>query len=139
MDETLVPFLSGFANAATSMKNLKEAVIWTALRWNPYDAYGIYEEGDFDAKEEIGKYTQGRLAWGIAYVKPGELALDTHPGVNFCDSRQIWWKVGKWRPDAEFHDRFQQIGRNHEENLIEYWHGEEYGDELVESQIFEEF
>jgi hypothetical protein len=136
MDETLVPFLLSFAKAASSMHKLKEAAIWTAISWSPYDAYEGYEEEDFNAAEEIGKRTDGQLAWGIVYAKPGGCPLDTKPGEHSSNARQIWWKVGKWRPNLYLHEQFQQIGVDQDERLIEYWNDDEYGQGLVESRVF---
>jgi hypothetical protein len=109
-DETIRPFLAAFAEAAsTRMHALKAASLWTN--------------------------TLEGLAWGIAYAIPGQLAtLYERPGQDNLPDRQLWWKVGSWRPDSFLHKLFQDIGRaEHGEELIEHW-----GDALLGREDFEE-
>jgi hypothetical protein len=95
-EHTMHPFLEAFAKAAQTMQSLKAFSLWSPL------ARG--------------------LAWGIAYAKPGEPATIYSPERDFCNSRQLWWKVGDWRPDSELHQLFQNIGRlQHGEEVLEYW------------------
>jgi hypothetical protein len=109
------PFLEAFAKAAQTMQSLKAFSLWSPL------ARG--------------------LAWGIAYARPVEPATVYSPGHDFRDYRQIWWKVGDWRPDGELHQLFQNIGRSqYGETLLEYWNvGEEPGENhLTDQETFEE-
>ncbi|KAF2786876.1 hypothetical protein K505DRAFT_330045 [Melanomma pulvis-pyrius CBS 109.77] len=111
-NKTLVPFLTAFAKAAAQMPSLKEVALWSPLKFSASDVKEY--EGHEDAEKDG--------AWGIAYNKPGIEAFSTNPGTDFSGARQIWWRVGKWRPDPELHDLFQQIGRGkHGEGLEEYW------------------
>ncbi|KAF2180483.1 hypothetical protein K469DRAFT_672349 [Zopfia rhizophila CBS 207.26] len=132
-DTTLGLFIAGFAKAAAEMPSLREAAIWSPLRWYPGE----------DLEEEYDLHPQNirtSLAWGIAYIAPGGLALNTNPGENYSQARQIWWKVAKWRPDPQLHDLFHQIGRQkHGEDLKEYWNDDEYGEELIDRYVFEGF
>jgi hypothetical protein len=54
-------------------------------------------------------------------------------------SRQLWWRVGKWRPDTELYKLSQQIEHDKfGEDLMEsYKKDYECGDWLVYSGYFE--
>jgi len=65
-------------------------------------------------------------------------AFDSHTGENFSKSRQMWWRVAKWRPDPQLHHLFQKIGKEHEEHLIEYWNSVYSGEGLEDREYFEE-
>lgn len=85
-EETLVPFLTAFAKAATLMPSLKEFALWSPLKLNPpaLDAYK-----GFDV-EQVSTFVDLDLAWGIAYTRPYEKAFMTFPGKDFFSNRQIW-------------------------------------------------
>jgi hypothetical protein len=136
-NETLVPFLTAFAKATASMPSLKEFALWSPLLFC-VDDLDMYE--DFDASA-VSRFTEGELAWGIAYAKPGAEAFATDPGEDFCSIRQIWWRVAKWRPNPELHNLFQQIGcEAHGKDIQEYWDDNGYsGEGLVERDWFESF
>ncbi|KAF2635437.1 hypothetical protein P280DRAFT_461803 [Massarina eburnea CBS 473.64] len=136
-ETTLVPFLSTFAKAATLMPSLKQVALWTILSFN---VDGMPEYKDFDIsgltaceRTEDGNY----FDWGVAYVKPGTRAFNTNPGENFSASRQLWWKVGKWRPSAELLNLFHNIGKQHGEDLVEYWDDAYDSDGLVNRDVFQ--
>jgi len=62
-------------------------------------------------------------SWGLTYVAPGSDApwkLRKNLEVT-SEAHRLWWDVAKWRPDEELHNLFQEIGRPHVGNLIEYW------------------
>jgi hypothetical protein len=127
-EETLVPFLTAFANAAALMPSLKEVALWSPLTFNVPQDLDAYE--DFDTSQ-VSNFVDAELAWGVAYTAPGVEAFTTVAGEDFSKDRQIWWKVGKWRPDPEQHRLFQQIGRGkHGEALTEYWDDDYSGDGL---------
>lgn len=61
-------------------------------------------------------------------MRPGELSFARHLGGDYSAARQLWWKAGHWRPDADLRSLFQDIGReDHGEDLIEFWDDESYG------------
>lgn len=138
-DLILRPFLVAFAKAATNMTNLREAAIWSPLTWDP--GHGSESELEF-VSDWVPKdnWVRRELAWGIAYVAPGEWAFDQKHGDDKSEVRQFWWKVAKWRPDPELHDLFQDIGRQkYGEDYKEYWRDNTYGRGLVDRQAFEYF
>ncbi|KAF2257510.1 hypothetical protein CC78DRAFT_622562 [Lojkania enalia] len=137
-DNVLGPFLASFAKAAANMPDLRQAILWSPLRWD-VDC-GEDDEGEsFDYFEPPKKFYPEYLAWGLAYYVPGVgSAFATNPGETKCKARQIWWKVGEWRPNPEIHSLFQQIGRQeHGEALKEYWDDDEFGQGLVSRDYFE--
>ncbi|KAH7080659.1 hypothetical protein FB567DRAFT_109620 [Paraphoma chrysanthemicola] len=108
-DANLRPLLEGYAKAAQGMHRLKEAALWTVLRWKP--------ESDSDSGSEMNDVDDdyGGGAWGITYSAP-ELAEPKQ------SCRLLTWTVDRWRPDPELHDAFQRIGRTkHGETLEENW------------------
>lgn len=124
-NKILVPFLTAFAKAASSMPCLKEFALWSPLRFNPpnVDAYA-----GFDPKQ-VSNFTDCyhlSFAWGIAYTRPGEKAYMHYPGISFSTDRQIWWMTANWRPEPELHNLFDQIGRTqYAKGLVEYWGADE--------------
>ena len=137
-DETLVPFLTAFAKSAALMPLLKEVALWCPLEFRTENTHLSNDYENFDISQ-VSKY-QGELAWGVGYTKPGTLAFTSKPGEDFAPLRQLWWKVGKWRPDPGLHNLFQKIGRSeHGEDLAEYWADEWWGDGLVGRDEFEFF
>jgi hypothetical protein len=77
------------------------------------------------------------LAWGIVYAAPGQPAWDG--GESNSPYRQLWWRVGHWRPSCELRRLFQELGRERWHNqLIEHWTDSQYGDGLVAMDWFEE-
>ncbi|KAG9233483.1 hypothetical protein BJ875DRAFT_43995 [Amylocarpus encephaloides] len=150
-NEVLLPFLTAFAKSAINMRFLKEAVLWSPLAFAVGDLDKSYAPADYeecllsgliDQNDEYNQDEWGKeglpshLSWGVVYVAPNEYTFSSlrrdGPGESYLDSRQLWWKVGKWRPDAELHNLFQQIGKNRGEKLIEYWEDNCYGSGLVD-------
>jgi hypothetical protein len=145
-EKVLRPFFSNFAKAAANMPALRQAVLWSLLR---FDVDG----GEPDEREPFmldysefprDRYQHGdleNLAWGLAYYKPNYRSYFTNnPAEFFSNARRIWWKVGKWRPDPELHDLFQQIGRReHGKALEEHWKDERHGERLVTRIDFEDW
>ncbi|KAL1592788.1 hypothetical protein SLS60_011204 [Paraconiothyrium brasiliense] len=150
LEETINSFLEAFANAATNMAKLKEALLWTPLYFSPEgttDSDDEYEEiseqgqrylsrrlSSYDLTA-ISQYPEASLAWGIAYVAPGGAPFDD--GEANCPSRQFWWRVGQWRPNTKLHEAFQKIGKaQNGAPPLEYWTDSIYGDGLVERDWF---
>jgi hypothetical protein len=137
-DVTLRPFLEAFATAAANMHALKEAALWCPLAWEPY----IDDEEDEEEVQTdwIAENTRNHreLAWGMYYLAPGELDYLKAASTR-SESRQIIWRVAKWRPDAELHRLFQQIGSGKwNDELVENWEDEEFGEGLVDTDFFED-
>jgi hypothetical protein len=149
-DETINPFFEAFANAAANMPKLKEALIWTPLYFSPEgttDSDDEYEDISEQGKRylsrrlssydltTISQYPNTALAWGIAYVAPNGVPFDN--GEANCPARQLWWRVGQWRPNPELHAAFQMIGKAQNESPpLEHWTDSVYGDGLVERDWF---
>jgi hypothetical protein len=142
-NDVLVPFLAGFAKAATNMPLLKKAALWSPLKFYPTDVSLFYQE--YNGVEFVSDY-EAKLAWGIVYAAPGEKAfhaLENQGEMSRLEStisgsRRIWWKVGKWRPDPDLHQLFKQISRqDNGEILFEYWEDDVYGKSLVGREIFD--
>jgi hypothetical protein len=143
-DNILRPFLEGFARATSQMRMLKEAALYCPLSWQPEDEYypSDFEEDEDELEEEKLLPQHGRqytnLAWGIYYRAPGQ--KDSKPGRLPSEARQLWWMVSTWRPDPELHELFQQIGRQaSDDELIEHWFHDRYGETLVHRWYFEGF
>ncbi|KAI8937309.1 hypothetical protein NX059_006516 [Plenodomus lindquistii] len=149
-DDILRPFLSSFAKAAANMPELKEAVLWCPLRWDCPSSVDDNEwaGANFDyfepPKPHKGSINHPQyLAWALAYFAPGQNSK--FPGEfgkvpEICQKRQIFWKVGTWRPDIAMHGLFQRIGREeHGEALLEHWNDEEYGQGLVSRHFLNEY
>ncbi|KAF2445865.1 hypothetical protein P171DRAFT_520590 [Karstenula rhodostoma CBS 690.94] len=116
-DETLGPFLAAFAKAAALMPALKQAALWAPLNflvdWEQYE--------DFDANQ-VSKYHEDKLTWGIRWVRPYTEAFSGYPSEDFSAVRHMWWHVAKWRPDAALLDLFHGIGRKeHGTDVTMYW------------------
>ncbi|PVH90435.1 hypothetical protein DM02DRAFT_22313 [Periconia macrospinosa] len=141
-NDTLRPFLVGFASATAHMRLLKEAALWCSLAWEP--EYGSDHDSDDDDHAEnewLSEITRdyGSLAWGIYYLASGERDF-THPERLPSEVPQLWWRVSKWRPDPELHELFQQIGRQlWGGSLKEHWIDDTYGEGLVNWHYFESF
>ncbi|KAL1607710.1 hypothetical protein SLS60_002645 [Paraconiothyrium brasiliense] len=136
-DDVLGPFLAAFAKSTQYMPSLKEAALWCPLKFSVEDMGGLYE--DYDSSEVKQDDVQA-MAWGIAYTAPGQKAFSEHPGVDKAACRQLWWKVGKCRPNPRVCELVRQVGRQqHGDDLIEHWEDEYYGDGLVDRDIFEAF
>ncbi|KAF2183381.1 hypothetical protein K469DRAFT_668401 [Zopfia rhizophila CBS 207.26] len=133
-DEVLVPFLTAFAKAASSMPALKEACLWAPLTWDAGDVDG---DEDYDTTQ-IAKWLNRPLAWGITYVAPATFGFHPFPGQHYSESRQLWWTTAQWRPGDELRHLFQQIGDQNTE-LIEYWGHEKYDQKLALRLIFDQF
>jgi hypothetical protein len=142
-EDTLVPFLTSFARAATSMPSLTQAALWSPIDISPVDV------GESDEEFELENSNDHQyLAWGLAYIKPGTDAFLDHPGEEISREiskeiskvRQIWWKVAKWRPDPELHKLVQAIGyQEHGEGLQEHWVDSRYGQDLIRREPFRGF
>lgn len=154
-DEIIGPFLRAFATAAANMPRLRATALWTPLRFSPdgindYDSDAQYEEeteegfrvfrprsGSYASEdsESLSQYADEPLAWCIYYAAPFELPFDDDGRKSL--SRQISWRVGPWRPDAELHELFRRIGeREHGAPLLEHWSDDRYGERLVEPDWF---
>lgn len=135
-DNVIGPFLKSFAKAAANMPDLRQAVLWSPLKW---DVEGEDDGKAFEYFQPPEEFFPNDLAWGLAYYIPGEnSAFHTSPGEYRCNARQIWWKVGEWRPNPEIHGLFQQIGRQkYGEALKEYWNDDEFGQGLVVRSYFD--
>lgn len=123
---TLVPFLTAFAKAVSQMPSLIDFALWSPLRFTVGES-DEYEGLDYSRISTLSadRLQYAKLAWGIAYTKPREKAFATDPGEDFSPSRQIWWRVGRWRPDAELHQLFQNVGcEQHGVNLLEHYSDE---------------
>lgn len=132
-ERTIVPFLSAFAKAAANMHALKDAILWAPLVYNPIGIEDSYLEANLYTRGLTHNW--GDVVWCIAYCRPGEPALLVKPGMDKCVARQIWWKVGRWRPNAALHDVFQNIGKvDYGEEVIEHWHDETTECDLVERE-----
>lgn len=149
-EKLLVPFITAFARALAHMPSLKDAALWSPLT---LDLSVLEDDGDdLSVLEDEGEYsgfdkTQvtlfsdepgAGLAWGMAYRKPGVKAFDSWNGEDFCASRQLWWRVARWRPDFELHELFRQIGKDrHGDELKEYWDSWKAGEGLTYREDFE--
>ncbi|KAJ8111289.1 hypothetical protein OPT61_g6082 [Boeremia exigua] len=136
IEETLTPFLKAFTKAAQAMTKLRYAMLWTSMTWAADDVSEAYDSSVFDAAAEISTRQDARLAWGIAFAQAGEEAFSTSPGLSFAEDRQIWWKMGGWRPAPDLHREFQQIGAGRGAGLMEYWRDGEFGNGLVVESLF---
>jgi hypothetical protein len=134
-NEVLRPFLSSFAKAAANMPDLRQAILWSPLKWNIHGGGDDYPPSMFDY---FAPPESSDLAWGLAYYVPtAGGAFRTNPGEACCKTRQIWWKVGEWRPDLELHASFQEIGRTrYGKGLKEHWEDDAYGTGLVPADMF---
>jgi hypothetical protein len=112
-ENVLNPFLKNFAKAAANMPELRRAVLWSPIRFD-IDG-GVPDERelfDYFKLPNITYQIRDHLALGLAYDKPGiGQAFAKGPGDAKCKAHQIWWKVGKWRPNPVLHSLFQQISR----------------------------
>jgi hypothetical protein len=127
-EPALTQFLRSFAKAAGSMPKLKDFVLWT-----PIKVYADDLKQEFPALDplSISRYaTPGstflELAWGIAYTALGvDFPSAWDKSVN-NSVRNLWWKVGAWRPEAELAELFQKIGsKEHGGQISEYWNNVE--------------
>jgi hypothetical protein len=155
-EKVMIPFLASFAKAVVNMPELKRAILWSPLRWNVdggsdngdeneafdyFEAPSEFDELDyFDASNS--EFHHEYLAWGLAYSFRGApLTFVKNPAnlnLKNCNTRKIWWKVGKWRPNPEIHNLFQQIGRReHGDAFNEYWDDDEFGQGLVSRRCFD--
>ncbi|KAL9110349.1 MAG: hypothetical protein Q9227_005080 [Pyrenula ochraceoflavens] len=132
-DEVLVPFLTAFAKAASSMPVLKEAYLWAPLVWR---ASSIDEYEDYD-DAQIAKWPSEPLAWGIAYAAPATHGFYPFRGQRYSESRQLWWMTAQWRPNDDLRFLFQQIGDQNTE-LVEYWGDGDCEQKLADRDIFEQ-
>ena len=138
-EETLVPFLTAFATAAALMPLLKQAAIWSPLRFSPHtEGFNEYEDFDTNQVSTLPCLGNAELAWGVAYTAPRLEAFKTLPGEHLSNNRQIWWRVAKWRPSPDLHHIFHCIGRDrHGKGLSEYWVDDYAGEGLNYRDNFE--
>jgi hypothetical protein len=142
-DTTLRPFLKAFATATAKMVALKTATLWCPLAWQSINPE-LEDDLDYDHEEVETDWLSGEVpyrhnspAWGIYYLASGERDYNTAVASR-SETRQISWKVAKWRPDPELHELFQQIGRGTcGGELIEHWEDERFGQCLVDTEFFE--
>lgn len=133
IDDKIVPIFSAFAKATSEMPRLKEAALWSHLMWAPGELELEYQPEDLVDAPEAGQF----LGFGVQYLKPNEKVWSPRTGVDYSASRQIWWSVGKWRPNEELQELCQNIGRReHGGALIEYWSDPQYGECLVYTDRF---
>jgi hypothetical protein len=135
-DNVMGPFLTGLAKAALHMPKLEFAVLWSPMKW---DVERDSEKGqEFDYYDPPTRFDCNHATWGLAYGAVGtRFALSTNPGERYCDTRQIWWQVGDWRPSAELHDLFRQIGGHKDsEATREHWMSDQVGDGLLLADAF---
>ncbi|KAF1995483.1 hypothetical protein P154DRAFT_526286 [Amniculicola lignicola CBS 123094] len=145
-DKVLVPFLVNFAKAATNMPRLKQAILWSPLTWDTGELDGEVNPLQYFDPPYIPN-SGDCYAWGLAYYEPGEFSsLTPNPNDHLegfdrkftCENRSIWWKVGKWRPNAATHELFQGIGRQkHGEALTEFWDEDKSGQGYASRYDFE--
>ncbi|KAF2627797.1 hypothetical protein BU25DRAFT_431133 [Macroventuria anomochaeta] len=134
-DTTLRPFLAAFDKAVSNMRALQEAVLWCLLAWAPNDEDGEELETDWLLENCPDA---DRLAWGVHCQAKDEPNFTQQGGNLPTEVPLLWWKVGKWRPDPELHELFQQIGRTPwGDGLKEHWEDEDYGEGLVDREYFE--
>lgn len=133
-DDVLSPFLTAFAKAASEMPKLKEACLWSPLRWQAGDSFGNSDE----MGKDISKWPDRPLAWGITFIAPKTFGFHFE-GQHFSQSRQLFWTTGTWRPSDALHDLFGHIGDQSAE-LLEVWGLDSYGkDKLPLRDVFDQF
>jgi hypothetical protein len=137
-DERIAPFLASFAKAAANMPNLKTAMLWSPLRWDPLHTIWHDDETLTFASFESPFETWAKsLAWGLEYAIAGQVSAIDSRIVR--SGRDIRWSVGHWRPDAQLHGLFQNIGREqHGENLRESFEDKGFGSNVVPRAVFED-
>ncbi|OLN83427.1 hypothetical protein CCHL11_03119 [Colletotrichum chlorophyti] len=115
--DTLYPMLLGFAKAAARMPRLREAMIWSPIRWSPGN-----QRSRFGYNSAYSMLNSGKsLGWGIGYNAPGSDEDDDafeHEDSDDDDIRIFEWRTARWEPNDEIKAAFHEIGR------------EQYGDEL---------
>ncbi|KAJ8115789.1 hypothetical protein OPT61_g2644 [Boeremia exigua] len=150
VDQTILPFLASFARAAANMPKLIEAMLWAplSLQTDVETGHDSDDSGDEPENESgadnnqidrsaFALYPDDSLAWGIAYIAPGQLAFDG--GESDSSGRQLWWRVGHWRPGQELRELFRRIGQAQwGPQVIEHWTDSRYGDGLVAREWFSE-
>lgn len=109
---TLVPFLTGFANAALCMPRLRTFALWSPLRFNLGRTDEAYESFDFESISNVPKdiLYMARFAWGIAYTGPYEKSFIEENERDVTGKKQMWWRTSSWRPEAGLHELLQKIG-----------------------------
>jgi len=117
----LEPFLCAFAKASDFMPCLKEAVLWTEIRFtaneSPDDDFdGPGEDVWFPRREDSSDWPnrdwQTMLGWGFAYLAP-----NFSPTTGRCGSpptqsgsRQFWWMMGPYHPSLAAQNDLRGIG-----------------------------
>jgi len=130
------------------MPRLRYSVLWTPLDLDT-NGYSSDDGGDndglvddntvFDYYNLPSSWVNGEMAWVLQYCAPGELSVVDYNPRRISECREIQWNIGDWRPDAELHFMFQQIGREqHGDALKERWDDDEYGEGLVARWEFED-
>lgn len=100
IDQNIEPLLEAFATALKNMPELKEADLFTYLKWHP----DRRRKSDYPELEEKEKYR-----WGVKYMV-GEVP-------------RLEWEVGHWRPSKKLHQLFLDVVRYHKnvEAFEERW------------------
>lgn len=135
--ECLLPFLEAFTRAAARMPVLRQYALWTPVT---LDVFQLKEEfPGLDPKRFSRNATEGscpELAWGIAYKNPKAYhVLDTWTAAYDTSIRNIWWKVGSWRPESSLHQLFQSIGQEqHGSRVDEHWGAMDDHEESLDSR-----
>jgi hypothetical protein len=80
------------------------------------------------------------LAWGLKYAVAGQdSAIDISPCRIIRTGREIRWSVGHWRPGAQLHELFQNIGREqHGDILRESFEEKGFGSNVLPRAVFED-
>lgn len=112
-DDILVPFLTAFGKATSRMPALKEARLWTLLRWDAGELDG-YE--DYDSRHS-SEWSDGPLVWGLTYRAPTTSGSCPSPGEPFSALRKLWWVTARWRPSDGLRNLFDLIGDQNTEMI----------------------
>lgn len=138
VNELVVPFMTAFAKAVARMPSLKEAALWSPLKFQPDALGGRYSSLDETSLEGI---LHGKLAWGMVYTKPDTPhKLYSALGLECSRARQMWWRVAGWRPDSQLHQLYKDIRRTaHGDELLKYWSDSDGPECLIDRGAFEGF
>jgi hypothetical protein len=83
--------LANFARAAANMPKLKQAVLWSPLRWDIWGSDDGTRELFLLFDNQVPYNYRQNLAWGLAYYKPNYCSYFTKkPAEFFSSARRIW-------------------------------------------------
>jgi hypothetical protein len=122
VSQTLTPFLTAFAIAASQMQKLKAFELWAPIEWELQDHF----EWDWDlsaiAAGTRDELLAPSLAWGIAYANRGVRPFSSNLGEIAPVAKQLWWRTADWRPRQDLRCLFQQIGSDRgDEPVVEHF------------------